>query len=149
MVSPRAAVNSLTGKETRPNVRCPLHTVVAICWSPKIQLIRIPCKQGDRPALAYAVGRIRTKTPFRPHSRARPGGGARRGGRRVPLFLRAAARCHAAALRFPAGGGWRSEILGGAQRPDPGSGGKAPGRPRGGPSARIRRFRRQHSRGKL
>ena len=31
MLSPRAALYNLTGKETRPKVRCPFQTLVAIC----------------------------------------------------------------------------------------------------------------------
>src|ERR1051326_5358475 len=34
MVSLRAALNNRTGKETRPNVRCPFQTLLAICFQP-------------------------------------------------------------------------------------------------------------------
>src|ERR1700719_2103635 len=86
----------------------------------------------------YASRRIRRQTPVREHARASSRQIEKQA--RGQLFLRAARRGHAAALRFSSGNRRRAEILGRAEGADARPVGETFRGARGRSSRRVRRF---------
>jgi len=122
----RAALNKRTGNETKPNVMCPFQTLDAISAAPE------PRQNSEAPNILQCPIRCKWATvkvlmPLEEYAKKRRFGAtpncARRQAGLRRLFLRAAPRCHAAALRF------RLEIdgvlnVGGAEGPDARSSGE-------------------------